>query len=916
MAEVLACLARGGTVLTGNARAARALLRRFGETQRAAGMNAWPTPHIHDWESWLSMLWAEHIFHVPQSPRPLSPWQERTVWTRHIGAESGEAESIAKLAAEAWRLLSSYNRHGERSGSWQGPASGDAEAFRKWALAFDRECRKNDWTSRSKLPALLTRSIQQSTPGLPTELLLVGFDRITPAQQELLDAASARGCTAAPLSPPRDHPAVRLVKATDLRDELATCAAWLRRKLEANPQMRIAVLVPEIGASRGEIERAFGRVLMPESAGIDDRRAMPWEFSLGRPLAAVPVVKATLLLLRWLIEPLSQLEISWLMLSGFVTPDDPAPSLFPPLPGEEMASVDAEMRKYGGFPPEASLAMIASYRPRLNAATARAFFATLRRLQELAATENFSAQTKAIPDWLDFADRILREAGWPGPRRLGSVEYQALQRWERLRSEFAALSFDGSRITYLNFVTMLDAYSRETIFSPESTDAPIQIMGPFESAGQFFDAVWFLGAYDRQWPHPLLPSWLQRGAAMPHASIEADWRLAGEVTQRIAASAAEVWFSSAERDGTGELRPSPLLRDLGAASIGSGEFRRELRLPTAAKAALQTVPFFDGDPVPWPQHLDAGGAEILKRQSACPFQAFAARRLGAEELHAAERGLTPLDRGSILHEALSSLWSETPSGGESLHDRSDLVKAMANGGLASMLEHHIAKAFRSREKGYERSEWSRRYLNIEKRRLRNVLLHWLQHESKRVDFAVVECETKRKAGIHGLMLNLRVDRIDRVPGGRLILDYKTGEVKPAMWEGARPDEPQLPLYAIHGGIDDLKGVLVAQIRPGNMDFKGRVENATATVSNELKAQDDLVKAPLNETILGEWSDALSNLADDFLLGNAAVAPKSYPETCKYCALPSLCRVAETAVALEAAASEETAEDDARGIVNE
>lgn len=84
-----------------------------------------------------------------------------------------------------------------------------------------------------------------------------------------------------------------------------------------------------------------------------------------------------------------------------------------------------------------------------------------------------------------------------------------------------------------------------------------------------------------------------------------------------------------------------------------------------------------------------------------------------------------------------------------------------------------------------------------------------------------------------------------------------------------------------------------------MTFTGRAENAAETVSNKLTPQSDLIKNPLTEDLLGQWADALSNLADQFLAGDAAVAPKSYPKTCRYCALPALCRVSQTSVVLEA-----------------
>jgi len=68
----------------------------------------------------------------------------------------------------------------------------------------------------------------------------------------------------------------------------------------------------------------------------------------------------------------------------------------------------------------------------------------------------------------------------------------------------------------------------------------IQITGPAESAGLSAHAVWFLGANEDAWPaagstHPLLPIEVQREAAMPHASPQLDWELAGAITNRRSA---------------------------------------------------------------------------------------------------------------------------------------------------------------------------------------------------------------------------------------------------------------------------------------------------------------------------------------------------------------------------------------------
>ena len=43
---------------------------------------------------------------------------------------------------------------------------------------------------------------------------------------------------------------------------------------------------------------------------------------------------------------------------------------------------------------------------------------------------------------------------------------------------------------------------------------------------------------------------------------------------------------------------------------------------------------------------------------------------------------------------------------------------------------------------------------------------------------------------------MRIDRIDRLAdGARVLIDYKSG-LADADWRGERPDNPQLPLYAL------------------------------------------------------------------------------------------------------------------------
>ena len=342
-------------------------------------------------------------------------------------------------------------------------------------------------------------------------------------------------------------------------------------------------------------------------------------------------------------------------------------------------------------------------------------------------------------------------------------------------------------------------------------------------------------------PDPLLPLWLQRKAGMPHSSLDVDWARNLAITRRIAASATECVFSYSLRDEAGELRPSSLLTetlDTALSEASSVDLRTALRVPLALPRRSLTDEVEDSSQIPWPREISAGGAQILKRQSACAFQSFATRRLGIEELDDADRGLNALDRGNILHAVLQAFWSKENPAGLPMRSRSDLFNAKAAGKLAEILDHHITAVFKERFAGAS-GEWWEAYLQVEQSRLHSVLLQWLDYELGRPDFIVEGREKEQTVNIDGLELHLRVDRIDQVERGRLILDYKTGKVTTAMWEGERPEEPQLPLYGAYGQVEDLRGVLFAQIRAEEMHFVGRTKDAAATVHSILQADPKL-----------------------------------------------------------------------------
>jgi ATP-dependent helicase/nuclease subunit B len=884
-APIADALLRGATVVAASPRAARALALQYAEVQHSAGRTIWPSPPILDLDSWLRDLWRDHAFAHPDAPLLLSPLQEQVLWTRVQRDDATRVvspASMAALAMEAWSLLCAYNAHPARSESWE---QTDAERFRHWAAAFERECERNRWISFSRIAPLLA---VDAALALPPSLCLVGFDRLTPAQRDFLAALESRGVLVdqPPLPAPESHFA--WVAAADPRAEIAACAAWVRERLVEDPDARIGIIAPGIGARRGPIDRAFRRILAPATEDIlAPAVELPWEFSLGQPLADAPAIRAALLLLRWIATPLPEEEISWLLLSGFVSDTvthSPA-----------VARYDARQRRATLLLPERALADYAAALP------PSAEFAGIRRdlaelLQAVDANRTLT-ESRQPSAWTELVHLLLDRAGWPGRRTPDSVEFQALQRWQRLLDDLALLDFDGHLCTFADFLDLLDAHARETIFAVESHDAPVQVMSPFESSGQTFDDLWFLRADDTGWPqhgrfHPLLPPAVQRRYGMPSSTPEDDWNLAHAVTARLLSSAPRIVFSYPQRDRDAELRPSPLIAGL----FDPGTQPEITSAPPAAPepVALEPIPDHPGA-FPWPIHQHAGGSDVLKCQAACPFQAFAAKRLAAEPLDCAERGLNSIEKGNLVHKILQHFFND-------VRTRDELVTVIATNQLSATLDRSIDDSLGAYA---STSAWQQSYLAAERRRLQARLTEWLELEAQRQPFTVESCEQKLPdVHIGDLRLRLRADRIDLLAdGSRLILDYKTGDVSPSSWRSDRPDEPQLPLYAAYGNVEDCSGVVFAKIRAGKTGLDGRVRNARAQLLPALGSSSGLVRDPYTAAMRDDWARVLAQLAERFLAGDAAVDPRE-PSVCQYCEFPGLCRKAE----LNLDASEEDGEE--------
>jgi probable DNA repair protein len=489
----------------------------------------------------------------------------------------------------------------------------------------------------------------------------------------------------------------------------------------------------------------------------------------------------------------------------------------------------------------------------------------------------FGAQSPG--DWARAFSEALSLLGFPGERALDSAEYQTLKKWHEVVTRLACLDRVAGRMGFEEALGRLRRMTGGTLFQPETPEVPIQVLGVLEAAGMTFDHAWVMGLSDDAWPmqsrpNPLVPLRLQRAARVPNASPGATLELARRLTAEWLGCAGEVVLSHPRREQDRDLAASPLIAHLPDVVLQLPEYET-WRDAIHRGAAEERLPDAQA-PVPAPSEAAHGGAALLKDQAACPFRAFAVHRLAARGVESPHTGLDARERGTLVHRVLASVWSDLRT--------KQALDAIGDADLEAMLDKAAEDAI-ARKRGDRPTTLGGRFAVVERARLARLAGEWLKQERARGGFAVLATEDKRAARLGAVKLSLRLDRVDETDAGdRIVIDYKTGKATVPSMLGARPDEPQLPLY-VTVAEPDAAAVAFGQVRTGEMKFVGLARDAGVLPGAK-------PPAPRWDEQRALWRAELERLAGDFAAGYAAVDPKKPPHTCRNCGLQPLCRIGE------------------------
>ncbi len=882
--------------LTVNSRLARWLQFHHGRQQSLDGQRVWNKPDIHSLDDWLRQVWLQSW---PEQ-YVLTELQSRNLWQKIIREDPSTShlnllhiQGAASHASEACQLIQKYRLPDEPAGF--NNYTEETRTFRRWLTRYRKQLQEWQALDPSELLDAVSLRMEQGHIPLPGEIIFHGFDEITPQMRGWLDFLESRQISIrfepnepAPVASNILQEVISRKQATvqkyeDANEEVTQCARWIRSVYREGKT--IGIVVPQLEDYRDILEREFKAELAPASVFPWEDPHLPFNISLGTPLSHEPMVHLALLLLSQKNKRIPLLTFSTLVTSPFLN-----------LPADEIESRrDLDWSLRGGNTTHVLITKVLSPEQKQKCPTLVAFIKDWMGWMDKESPRLPSEWAEIISDFLGTLQWPMDKQEWEeltkikGKRDLLSRQYQAFKSWKECLDSLSSLDRVLQKINRHQAVSNLTHIAGETLFQPQTHEEPIQVIGLLESAGMEFDHLWVMGCHGETLPpiphpNPFLPFLShQQPYSLPHSTAERELIFTEQTLWRLAHACHEIVFSYPTWQGESEMAASPLLtpwiKDKN--TIQSSVSSKVADHPGFAVQLESVEDYFPIPVLPEEKKSIKGGYSLLKNQAECPFRAFAIHRLSSKTRNFPEMDVDDSFQGTLIHKIMELFWQQARTS-DTLHDLHESNK------LQPLIQKCIQEAFQ--DSSFDADQQSAFY-ELEQERLTSLILEWMEKDLERSAFEVLKTEEPDEIQLDGLILKIKLDRMDKTPEGKIILiDYKTGRINPPdKWFEDRMEDPQLPLYALQVPAD---AVAYANVKRGEYKYKGIAvqDNLIPRLESDLSRYNPDLHSWKELSLY--WKENLSRTAQEFLAGHLKVDPLNAPDTCRYCDQITLCRKTE------------------------
>jgi len=852
-------LASGTTVVVGSGLAAKQLESYLALDYQAEHSVAWIAPSILTYQAWTAELWNDGLGggrHV------LTASQSRSLWRQVIGnSTAGERlldiDNAGRWAADAWATL--WNWQIDPSKLQAGLENIDFRSFLSWSRSYHETLKNNGWVDS---PLVTIEAIQSDKPGNSNSSIWADMPNLTPAQLALYKKLLGKGYAIEAWRPPKLASRSFRIALSDQETELSAASQWAAETLNSQPEQRLALVIPDLTARNGEVNRFLEDTLNPEGVLLGSTSKSSFYNPNGEPPGLQPAIGAAITAIELFTARGEFQTFSRWLRSPYFNRDSNELS--------SRALIEVSLRR----DLSAQLPFRAAFYDGNFEKGLRKIAPEIATMLSLSFRIVDSVPGQATPTrWIRVWQQILAQLNWQPEALIGTDN--ALSVWENILNSMASLT------PILGSISLTDALDElERIVKIPIPGGPIPLAGltvleRVEDVGPGYDKVWVTGMTDNYWPrpslsNPLLPLKLQRAHNMPNSSPRKTFELFDRITQRVIDRVPEIVFSWPCGNVEHQNEPSPLLENIVDTTLDKLVSKGTPRIVFgfARKAKCETIedrpPSLEGEKI-------SGGTNTLALQAKCPLRAFIERRLNAQPLENLTRGLGFRLRGIATHRALELFLSKLPTQRELEEWRPEYQKQWTQDCVKQALEESFGSVRLLLPNIY----------SLEYERLLRVTTSLLENDIKRDEFSVVAVEKQQNVSIKGYQLVCRVDRIDSLAsGGLAVIDYKTGSnIRTTDWLKSRLFDAQLPLYAqtlentvnaIAIGAVDATGIQYRGIWEPKGQFPGR--NVKLPVGREWRKQLQVWREQI-ETLVTEFVEGDTRMfSDDLDIARGAFAP--------------------------------------------
>ncbi len=889
----------------------------------------WEAPNIVSWSEWLRDLWQHNRFAFDGIHSVIGPQQAKMLWTQVI-EKSKQASSeltllnvqqTARACMRSDRLLSDWACD---KAALAADHVADVDQFLEWRQHYSAALKQRGLIDEPRLQSALIELLSKGALCFQVKKLVwYAYDLLTAAQQAFAaycesvsnDSITGRAVAIEVLSggPKRQTTNLNYLRYDTDKYELEHVLRQARALLEKQPKQRIHIVVPDLQHRYSQVQELARQTFYPNASLTDvQNNNCVYRLSLGRAMHESPTIEVALCLIGLLKSSLPMADLRFLFRSVFLGGVQRNKSEFYELERWlkhqrlRNVSLDRLETLFEEYKKSQELGELNENLSSESVDVLNQFIGKVTLFRD-ALTKKLSAQKQAtgyaalrFSEWAQIFAEWLALWQWqtnPVGTELSSVAHQLRKRWDHVFQEFADLGTVQRSIGLSGAVSGFQQLARDTVFMPKSAASPVVISGLLDALGREIDVCFVTGMTD-DFPaanksDAFVPNYHLLPTGYPDASPQTSINQAQKVMQSLLTASAEAFvsFALARVDSGNEQRQaSPIFSEqlINAKLISKPDLKSAEPpcvtadgIPQSNGSTLES--YTDTRGPAWRKPDTArGGAAIFKNQSQCAFKAFVTHQLRFDVEQELEFGLDHFDRGNLTHQMLEILWQKIP-------DQAFLNGLDGNEQTTLLLASFDQLLQNNKD---ELNEEKLRLFKLEKTRVIELANEWLALERKRPsNFAVVETESKYRGEWAGITFDYIIDRVDVTDAGQsVIVDYKTGMVNKNDWQGERPREPQLPLYALV--LDELKsnkvsGIAYGQVRRGDCKY---VELAEVDIFPS-SAKRGIDTQSLWQTSRRNWPEVFTRLANEFLVGEAAVNPVD-KQACQYCELSAMCRIQE------------------------